>query len=177
MRLPSLLAVAGIALVLAWLGLGAGGPHALPALVFLSFGSVIQYGRTGEVDLRRRALRRGGARRLRARPTAGRRLAAVDRRAVVRGRGCAHQGLAPALFHTPALVTTWRRRLRLRPLALVLGLLVMLALALAWVLPYARSSSAAAVAAQLGARPGTRPSSGGIVSLPRQLAALTHRCC
>ena len=59
--------------------------------------------------------------------------------------GALTQGLAPALFHAPALVTTWRRRLVLRPLAFVLGFVLMLALAMAWVVPYARSTSAYAV--------------------------------
>src|SRR4029453_10886353 len=61
------------------------------------------------------------------------------------------QAAAALFFHAPALLPTWRRRLRLRPLALVAGALLMLALVLAWLALYARSASTNALSRQLSA--------------------------
>jgi 4-amino-4-deoxy-L-arabinose transferase-like glycosyltransferase len=170
-RLPSVLAVAAIALILFLLGLSStSGPHALPALVFLTFGIVLQYGRPGEMDLPFSAWvaaalgafewgrrRRSGARQW------------VLAQALVAG-GVLTKGLAPLFFHPPALLTTWRRRLPLRPLALGAGLLVMLALVAAWVVPYARSGPAQALGARLASEVAQRTTDAGGGEALRHLA-------
>jgi 4-amino-4-deoxy-L-arabinose transferase-like glycosyltransferase len=132
-RLPSVLAVAASALVLARLGLSSGsGVHLLPALVFLSFAVLPRYGRTGEPDL----LATFWVTAALAAFELGRRhgssaLPWIVAQALLAG-AILTQAVAALFFHVPALLTTWRRRLRLRPLALVAGALLMLALVLPW---------------------------------------------
>lgn len=170
-RLPTVLAVAGIALLLLRLGTGAAGsPHALPALVFLTFGILPQYGRPGEMDLvftfwvaaalaafelgRRRG---SGARQW------------VFSQALV-GAGVLTKGIAPLFFHPPALLTAWRLRLRKQPVAFAAGLAVMLALVAAWVVPYARSGPVQALGERLSSEVAQRTTEGGAAGVLRHLA-------
>jgi 4-amino-4-deoxy-L-arabinose transferase-like glycosyltransferase len=163
LRLPSVLAVAATALVLARLGLGAGsGPHALPALVFLGFFVLPRYMRTGEPDLlgafwvaaALAAFELG-----RRRGSGG--LQWVLSQALV---ACAAltQTIAAVFFHAPALFTTWRRKLRLRPVALAAGLVLMVAIVAAWVTVYARTASTFALSAQLSSEIARRTTVGGV---------------
>ena len=132
-RLPSVLAVAATALVLARLGLSSSsGAHLLPALVFLSLAVLPRYGRTGEPDL----LATFWVTAALAAFELGRRhgssaLQWIVAQALLAG-AILTQAAAALFFHAPALLTTWRRKLRLRPLALTAGALLMLALVLAW---------------------------------------------
>jgi 4-amino-4-deoxy-L-arabinose transferase-like glycosyltransferase len=132
-RLPSLLAVAATALVLARLGYSSSsGPHGLPALVFLSFFVLPRYERTGDPDLvaafwvtaALAAFELG-----RRRGSAG--LRWVVAQALVAGTVLT-QTIAALFFHPPALLATWRRKLGLRPVALTAGALLMLAIVVAW---------------------------------------------
>ena len=176
-RLPSVLAVAATALVLARLGLSSSsGAHLLPALVFLSFAVLPRYGRTGEPDLLATfwvtialaafelGRRRGSSA-----------LQWIVAQALLAG-AILTQALAALFFHAPALLTTWRRRLRLRPLALVAGALLMLALVLAWLALYGRSASTDALRTQLSAeiaRHATAPGFGDALGhVPRSLFLL-----
>jgi len=151
-RLPSLLSVAATALVLAGLGLsGASGPHALPALVFLTFAVLPRYGRTGEPDL----VAAFAATAALAAFELGRRRGSglvqwVVAQALV---ACAvlTQATAALFFHPPALLTTWRRRLKLRPVALACGAVLLTAIVLTWLAAYGRSAPTRAVQAQLSA--------------------------
>jgi 4-amino-4-deoxy-L-arabinose transferase-like glycosyltransferase len=132
-RLPSVLAVAATALVLGRLGLSSSsGAHLLPALVFLSFAVLPRYGRTGEPDL----LAAFWVTAALAAFDIGRRHGSSVLQWIVAQTLLAGAILTQAatafFFHAPALLTTWRRRLRPRPLALVAGAVLMLALVLAW---------------------------------------------
>jgi 4-amino-4-deoxy-L-arabinose transferase-like glycosyltransferase len=159
-RLPGLLALAGVALVVARLGVSAGsGAHALPALVLLSFALLPLQSRAGDGSLVAALLVTAAL----AAFELGRRRASGALQWVL-AQACVAaaaltQGMAPALFHAPALVTAWRRRVRLRLVAFVAGFVVMLALVLAWVVPYARSGFALAAVAQFSA--GTSRATGG----------------
>jgi 4-amino-4-deoxy-L-arabinose transferase-like glycosyltransferase len=151
-RLPSVLAVAATALVLARLGLSAqSGPHVLPALVFLTFAVLPRYGRNGEPDL---VAAFWGTAALAAFELGRRRgssaLQWIVAQALLAG-AILTQAVAAVFFHGPAVLTTWRRRLRLQPLALAAGAVLMLALVLAWLALYARTAPASAFRAQLSA--------------------------
>jgi 4-amino-4-deoxy-L-arabinose transferase-like glycosyltransferase len=170
-RLPSVLAVAGIALLLWRLGLSSGsGPHPLPALVFLTFGILPQYGRPGEMDLVftfwvAAAL---AAFELGRRRGSGARQWVLSQALVA--AGVLTKGLAPLFFHPPALLSTWRRRLSLRPVALAAGFALMLALVAAWVVPYARSGPAQALGARLTSEIAQRTTDRGPADALRHLA-------
>jgi 4-amino-4-deoxy-L-arabinose transferase-like glycosyltransferase len=110
-RLPTVLAVAGIAVLLFRLGISSAcGPRALPALVFLTFGMLPQYGRPGEMDL---VFTLWVAAALAAFEVGRRRGAPawqwVVSQALV-GAGILTKGFASLFFHPPVLVATWRRR-------------------------------------------------------------------
>jgi 4-amino-4-deoxy-L-arabinose transferase-like glycosyltransferase len=170
-RLPSVLAVAGITLLLLRLGLSsAAGPHALPALVSLTFGILPQYGRPGEMDLVFTFFVTAAL----AAFEFGRRRGSGSRQwvlsqALVAG-GVLTKGFAPLFFHPPALVATWRRRLPLRPLTLVAGAVVMLALVAAWVVPYARSGPVQALGERLTSEVAQRTTDTGPAEALRHLA-------
>jgi len=176
-RLPSVLAVAATALVLARLGLSSSsGPQLLPALVFLSFAVLPRYGRTGEPDL----LATFWVTAALAAFELGRRqgssaLQWIVAQALLAG-AILTQAVAALFFHAPALLTTWRRRLRLWPLALVAGALLMLALVITWLALYGRSASTNALRAQLSAeiaRHATASGSGDALRhVPRSLFLL-----
>ena len=151
-RLPSVLAVAATALVLAWLGLGtSSGPQALPALLFLTLAVLPRLGRSGEPDLLAAfwALAALAAFELGRRCGSGA-LQWVVAQALVAG-GALTQTITGALFHAPVLLTTWRRRLRPRAVAFAAGVVLMLAIVLAWVVLYSRSAPTLGLRAQLAA--------------------------
>ena len=170
-RLPSVLAVAGIALLLAGLGTGSrSGPDPLPALVFLTLGILPQYGRPGEIDLpftlwTTAAL---AAFELGRRRTSGG-LQWVASQALVAG-GVLTKGFAPLFFHPPALLLTWRRRLPWRGLALAGGLVLMLALVAAWVVPYSLSGPVRALGERLSSEVAQRTTDAGAGAVLRHLA-------
>jgi 4-amino-4-deoxy-L-arabinose transferase-like glycosyltransferase len=151
-RLPSLLSVAATALVLAGLGLSeASGPHALPALVFLSFAVLPRYGRTGEPDLVAAFWITAAL----AAFELGRRRASglvqwVLAQALV-AAAFLTQATAVLFFHPPALVTTWRRRLKRHPLALACGAVLLTAIVLTWLAAYGRSAPTRVLQAQVSA--------------------------
>jgi 4-amino-4-deoxy-L-arabinose transferase-like glycosyltransferase len=162
-RLPSVLAVAATALVLGGLGLsGASGQHALPALVFLTFAVLPRYGRTGEPDLVAAfwvtsALAAFELGRRHGFPA----LQWIVAQAALAG-AILTQAVAALFFHAPALLTTWRRRLRLRPRALVAGAALMLALVLGWFALYGRTAPTNAVRAQLSAEVARHATASGV---------------
>jgi 4-amino-4-deoxy-L-arabinose transferase-like glycosyltransferase len=139
-RLPSLLAVAAIALVLWRLGLSRdSGPHALPALVFLTFGIVAQYGRPGEIDLAfafwtTAALAAFEWGRRRSSPAVEWVLSQA-----LAGAGVLTKGLAPVFVHPPMLLAAWRERRSHPPraAAIAVGLAVLAAVVAVWIVPYA----------------------------------------
>ena len=171
-RLPGVLALAGAALVVARLGVGAGsGAHALPALVLLSFALLPLQSRAGDGSLVAALLVTGAL----AAFELGRRRSSGALQWVL-AQSCVAaaaltQGMAPVLFHAPALVTAWRRRVPLRPVAFGAGFVVMLGLILAWVVPYARSGFALAAVAQFSGG-ASRPTGGGLLGLARPIGAL-----
>ena len=151
-RLPSVLAVAATALMLAWLGLRASSaPHALPALLFLTLAVLPRFARTGEPDLLAAcwAFAALAAFELGRRRGSGA-LQWVVAQALV-AVGALTQTLTGFLFHAPALLTTWRRRLRPRPGAFAAGVVLMLAIVVAWVVLYGRSAPTLGLRAQLAA--------------------------
>ncbi len=170
-RLPSVLAVAGIALLLAGLGTGSRtGPHPLPALVFLTLGILPQYGRPGEIDLPFTLWTTGAL----AAFELGRRRASgglqwVASQGLVAG-GILTKGFAPLFFHPPALLVTWRRRLPLRALALGAGCALMLALVAAWVVPYSLSGPVRALGERLSSEVAQRTTGAGAGAALRHLA-------
>jgi 4-amino-4-deoxy-L-arabinose transferase-like glycosyltransferase len=154
--------VGGIALLLFRLGAAStSGKDALPALVFLTFGILPQYGRPGEMDLLFTAWVAAAL----AAFEWGRRKGSGARQWVLSqallAGGVLTKGIAPLFFHPPALLVTWRRRLPLRPLALGAGLLLMLALVAAWVVPYARSGPVQALGARLTSEVAQRTTEAG----------------
>jgi len=172
-RLPSVLAVAASALVLARLGLSSSsGSHLLPALVFLSFAVLPRYGRTGEPDLLATfwvtaalaAFELGRRHRSSA-------LQWIVAQALLAG-AILTQAAAALFFHAPALLTTWRRKLRLRPLAFAAGALLMLALVLAWRLQLSEEIARHAVAAGFGDALGHVPRSLFLILLTAAPASL-----
>lgn len=122
-------------------------PAWLPVLIFLTMGIVIQYGRSGELDILFTfwvvaALycfevgRRSGS------PWWQWGLS----QAVLAG-GVLTKGPAPLFFYPPALYCAWRDR-KQTPFAgrpFLMGLALEAALVLAWLIPYAQRSSAAAL--------------------------------
>jgi 4-amino-4-deoxy-L-arabinose transferase-like glycosyltransferase len=161
-RLPSLLATLGVALLLFRLGLsGRSGPHPLPALVFLTIGVVAQYGRTGEMDLPfvffvAAALAAFEAGRRRGSPV----LQWLVSHALVAG-GILTKGIAPLFFHPPALAACWRRQARWHGPALAAGVASMLALVALWVVPYALSGPVLALGDRLGSEVAQRTAGEG----------------
>ena len=162
-RLPTLLAVAGIAVLLWRLGTSSrAGPDPLPALVFLTFGILPQYGRPGEIDLLftfwvTAALAAFEWGRRRGTPA----LQWAGSQGLV-GLGVLTKGLAPLFFHPPVLAVTWRRReVRFAPLAFAGGLLLLLAVVAAWVVPYARLGPALALGDRLVAEVAQRTVASG----------------
>jgi hypothetical protein len=172
-RLPGLLGLAGAALVVARLGVSAGsGPHALPALVLLSFALLPLQSRAGDGSLVSALLVAGAL----AAFELGRRRASGALQWVL-AQSCVAaaaltQGMAPVLFHAPALVTAWRRRVPPRRVAFAAGFVLMLGLVLAWVVPYARSGLAMAAVAPFSAGASRTPSGGLLGRLALQLTAL-----
>jgi 4-amino-4-deoxy-L-arabinose transferase-like glycosyltransferase len=55
------------------------------------------------------------------------------------GLGILTKGLAPLFFHPPAAFVAWRRRMRVPPRAVALGVAVMALVVATWVVAYARS--------------------------------------
>jgi 4-amino-4-deoxy-L-arabinose transferase-like glycosyltransferase len=170
-RLPTVLAVAGIALLLFRLGISASGPpHALPALVFLTFGILPQYGRPGEMDL---VFTFWVAAALAAFELGRRNRSVAWQWVLSQGlvaAGVLTKGLAPLFFHPPALLTAWRLRLRKQPVAFAAGLVVMLTLVAAWVVPYARSGPVQALGERLSSEVAQRTTEGGLAGGLRHLA-------
>jgi 4-amino-4-deoxy-L-arabinose transferase-like glycosyltransferase len=176
-RLPSVLAVAATAVLLARLGLSSSsGAHVLPALVFLSFAVLPRYGRTGESDL----LATFWVTAALAAFELGRRHGAsalqwIVAQALLAG-AILTQAAAALFFHAPAILTTWRRRLRLQPLALAAGALLMLALVLSWLGLYGRSASTNALGRQLSAEIARHAAASGVGDalghIPRSLFLL-----
>jgi 4-amino-4-deoxy-L-arabinose transferase-like glycosyltransferase len=177
-RLPSLLSVAGTALVLAGLGLSGtlSRPHALPALVFLTFAVLPRYGRSGEPDLVAAFWVTAA---LAAFELGRRRASGLAQWVLAQALlACAFltQTTAALFFHPPALLTTWRRRLPLRPVALACGIVLMVAIALTWMAIYGRSAPIRAVLDQLSAEVARHASatsaSDAILHVPRSLFLL-----
>ncbi|HSB60877.1 MAG TPA: hypothetical protein VLI67_04115, partial [Vicinamibacteria bacterium] len=151
MRTVSLLALAGIALLLWRLGPSSEGPDPLPALAFLSMGIVVQYGRTGEIDVLfaffvTAALACFELGRRRRSPG----LQWVLSQSMV-AAGVLTKGIAPLFFYPPVAFCALRRRdaFPFSARAFALGLLVMAALVAAWVVPYSLRSPAAALGERL----------------------------
>jgi 4-amino-4-deoxy-L-arabinose transferase-like glycosyltransferase len=169
-RLPSVLAVAAIALALFLAGLGPNSrPNALPALVFVSLGILPQYGRPGEIDLPFAAWTTLAL----VAFEIGRRRGSgawqwVVSQALVAG-GILTKGFAPLFFHPPALIATWRRRLALPPFAFAAGLVAMAALVALWVVPYALSGPARALGERLSSEVAQRTTNAGAADVVRHL--------
>jgi 4-amino-4-deoxy-L-arabinose transferase-like glycosyltransferase len=153
-RLPTLLAVAGIALLLWRLGTSSrSGPHVLPALVFVTFGILPQYGRPGEIDL----LFTFWVTAALATFEWGRRRGSPLRQWVwsqgLVALGVLTKGLAVLFFHPPVLLLCWRRRREVPfvPWAFGAGLALLLGVLAAWVVPYAFGGPVLALRDRLGA--------------------------
>ncbi len=153
-RLPSLLAVFGTALLL--FALGSGPRHArhpLPALLFLTTAAVIQFGRAGETDMLftfflMAAFAAFELGRRRSSPS----LQWVASQAAV-GLAVLAKGIAPLYFYPPILFLVWRRRADFpcSARAFVLGALVLLLIIATWIVPFALESSLPALTRQAGA--------------------------
>ncbi len=83
--------------------------------------------------------------------------------------GVLTKGLAPLFFHPPALIVAWRRRLPLRPLALLAGAALMAALVALWVVPYALSGPARALGERLSSEVAQRTTGAGAGEAVRHL--------
>lgn len=173
-RLPTLLAVGGIAVLLWRLGASSrSGPDVLPALVFVTFGILPQYGRPGEIDLlftfwvtAALAAFEWGRRRGSPLPQW------VWSQGLV-ALGVLTKGLAVLFFHPPVLLLSWRRRREVRfvPWAFALGLVLLLAVLAAWVVPYALHGPVLALRDRLGAEVAQRTVDSGSADALRHLAS------
>lgn len=172
-RLPTLLAVTGIAALLWRLGLSSRGrADPLPALVFLTFGILPQYGRPGEIDLlftfwvtAALAAFEWGRRR------GSRPLQWVWSQGAI-ALGVLTKGLAPLFFYPPVLAFAWRRRREagFAPVAFAAGILLLLAVVGAWVVPYALQGPVLALRDRLGSEVAQRTvGSGGADALRHAL--------
>lgn len=139
-RLLTLTALVGICLLLWRLGTPALGrdPDPLPALLFLTTGLTVQFGRVGEIDilfclLTTAALasfefgrRRGSAVMQWVAPQA------------LLGIGILTKGIAPVFFYPPVLFCVWlyRRENRVSYAGLVSGAVLMILVVAAWLVPY-----------------------------------------
>jgi len=152
-RLPSLLAVLGIALLLFALGRGPGrAPHPLAALLFLTAATTIQFGRAGETDMLfsfflMAAFAAFEAGRRRGSPS----LQWIVSQACV-GLAILAKGIAPLYFYPPLLFLAWRCRAQFpfSTRAFVLGAVALAVLVAAWIVPFALESSLPALTRQAG---------------------------
>jgi 4-amino-4-deoxy-L-arabinose transferase-like glycosyltransferase len=145
--------VALLAICLALWRLGVSGsdprPDPLPSLVFATSGSVLQFGRAGEIDLLFCAWIVGAL----ASFELGRRREAPWLRwglsQLLVGAAVLTKGFAPLLVYPPLLWTAWRDRGRGRPPVgwVLLGLAGMLAVSASWLVPYANAADVAGLAA------------------------------
>lgn len=147
-RLPSLLAALGTALLLFVLGFGAGkAPHPLPALLFLTAAVPIQFGRAGETDmlftfLLMSAIAAFDLGRRRRSPAIQWVLAQAFVALAVLAKG-----VAPLFFYPPVFFLVSRRRAEFpfSARAFVLGAVMLLLIVSAWIAPFAAESSLAAL--------------------------------
>ncbi len=145
LRLTSLLALAGIAILLRSLCRtpGCPGPPWAPVVVFLSTGIVMQYGRTGEVDA---LFALWVAAALWAFET-GRREKSPWRQwflsQALLGLGILTKGISPLFFYPPVLwlAVRDRRDFPFSPIPFLAGLAAEVCLAAAWLIPYGSAAS------------------------------------
>jgi 4-amino-4-deoxy-L-arabinose transferase-like glycosyltransferase len=148
-RLIGLLSLLGLSWCLWQLARGqsATGPAWLPVLIFLTMGIVIQYGRSGQLDI---LFTFWVVAALYCFEVGRRRQSAWWQwglSQVILAGGILTKGPAPLFFYPPALYCAWQDRKQMpfarRPF--LMGLALEVALVLAWLIPYAQQNSAAAL--------------------------------
>ena len=146
-RLVTLAALAGIGLFLWRLGIDGrrDAPHLFPVLVFLTMGTVVQFGRTAEIDILFCFFVTAALGSVELGRRRGSSLLQWVLPQLFVGAGVLTKGLAPIFFYPPVLLWAWhyRKASRFSFPAFATGLLAMLGLVAAWLVPYSRMAQLA----------------------------------
>jgi 4-amino-4-deoxy-L-arabinose transferase-like glycosyltransferase len=142
-RLVSLGSWLGILFMLWRLGIDGrrGRPHLLPPLIFATTATVVQFSRTGEIDLLFCFFVTAAWTAFEVGRRHGARWTQWTLSQVMVALGFLTKGLAPLFFYPPVLFCTWMRRrsgIRFSIPAFLLGTLLAIAVATAWLWPYSR---------------------------------------